>query len=55
MMMWHFSQSQTSVFSHIWRTTFLSQSLSAALHNVNETLFCDTFYIYKLIAVLVIL
>lgn len=40
------------MFTYIWRTSFVGQSISAALQNVITTLFCNIFYPYKIIAVI---
>lgn len=53
-MMWHFSQSLPNMFYYIWRMSFVAQSISAAKQNVIKTLFCDTFYLHKIIVVLAI-
>ena len=43
------------MFDYIWRTSFVSQSISAKLQHFIKTLFCDAFPHYKLIAVFAIL
>lgn len=40
------------MFTYIWRTSVEGQRISAALQNVITTLFCNTFYPYKMMAVI---
>ena len=45
---------QTNMFYSNWRRRFVGQSVSSAIQNTINIMFCDTIYRYKIIAVLVI-